>query len=205
MAVNTTAATPALRTGERQDLIGDDSSYEQTLPVPPRCLRGLGDVIQTANTPQLIAGVELRPYALWSDDRGYFVEAMRSGCGLVSDFPAKSTQVSATLSYPGTIKAFHYHRHQIDCWIPVLGMLQVALVDLRSDSPTYGRKNTLYVGVLRPWQILIPPGVGHGYKAIAPEPSMLIYVTNRFYNPNDEGRIPYDDANINYDWSMQFK
>jgi dTDP-4-dehydrorhamnose 3,5-epimerase len=81
----------------------------------------------------------------------------------------------------------------------------VALVDLRPDSPTFGRRNTLYVGVLRPWQIVIPPGVGHGYKALGAEPSMLIYVTSRFYDSSDEGRVAYDDARLNYDWTVQHK
>ena len=45
-------------------------------------------------------------------------------------------------------------------------MFQVALVDLRLGSPTFGERNTMYVGALRPWQVLIPPGVGHGYKII---------------------------------------
>jgi len=46
-------------------------------------------------------------------------------------FPAESTQVSAALSYPGTIKAFHYHLDQTDLWVPASGMFQVTLVDLR--------------------------------------------------------------------------
>ena len=49
---------------------------------------------------------------------------------------------------------------------PRTGMFQVALVDLRAGSPHLRARNTLYVGALRPWQILIPPGVGHGYKVI---------------------------------------
>ena len=69
-------------------------------------------------------------------------------------------------------------------------MFQVALVDLRKDSPTHGLRNTLYIGALRPWQLIIPPGVGHGYKVIGPNPAMLVYLTNRFYDPKDEGRIP---------------
>ena len=85
------------------------------------------------------------------------------------------------------------------------GMFQVALVDLRPDSPAFGRRNTFYVGALRPWQILIPPGVGHGYKVISQEPGMLVYVTDRVYNPADEGRIPYNDPGINYDWELQHK
>ena len=171
----------------------------------PACRRGIGDVITSPSSPALIEGVRVQPFPLWSDDRVYFLEAMRAGCGLVAEFPMSATQVSATLSYPGTIKAFHYHRQQTDCWIPSMGALQVALVDLRPGSPTFGARNTLYVGVLRPWQIAIPPGVGHGYKALGSEPSMLIYVTSQFYDASDEGRIAYDDPRINYDWTVQHK
>jgi dTDP-4-dehydrorhamnose 3,5-epimerase len=177
---------------------------DATLAVPG-CARGIGDVIQRPDADALIEGVVAVPYVVHSDDRGYFFEVMRSGTGLVADFPASSTQTSATLSYPGTIKAFHYHCCQSDCWVPAHGMLQVALVDLRVASPTFGRKNTLYVGLLRPWRILIPPGVAHGYKAIGAEPAMLVYVTDRFYNPYDEGRIAFDDRRLNYDWTVQHK
>jgi dTDP-4-dehydrorhamnose 3,5-epimerase len=171
----------------------------------PACQRGIGQVISAPNGAGLIDGVALNTFPLWSDDRGYFLEVMRAGNGPVADFPMASTQVSATLSYPGTIKAFHYHRHQTDCWVPAAGALQVALVDLRPESPTYGQRNTIYVGVLRPWQVIIPPGVGHGYKALGTDPSMLIYVTSRFYDASDEGRLAYDDPRINYDWTVQHK
>jgi len=192
-----------------------DVRPQQVLPTPagarvgplvvPDCSRGIGEVIQRPDSPALIDGVRADPYPLFSDDRGYFLEVLRTGGGLAADFPAETTQVSATLSYAGTIKAFHYHGHQSDCWVPVHGMLQVALLDLRLDSPTFGRRNTLYLGVFRPWQLLIPPGVAHGYKAIGPEPAMLVYVTSRFYDPYDEGRVAFDDSRINYDWAVQHK
>ena len=41
--------------------------------------------------------------------------------------------------------------------------------------------------------ILIPPGVAHGYKVVGPGEALLVYLTDRFYNPEDEGRIAYDD------------
>lgn len=171
----------------------------------PSCRPGIGDVILSPESPKLIDGVKIAPYPLWPDDRGYFLEIMRIGHGLAAHYDPATTQVSAALSYPGTIKAFHFHRHQTDFWVAAQGMFQVALVDLRPESPTFGTKNTIYAGALRPWQILIPPGVGHGYKVIGTEPSMLVYVTNRFYNPEDEGRIAYNDAGIAYDWELQHK
>jgi dTDP-4-dehydrorhamnose 3,5-epimerase len=171
----------------------------------PECLKGIGEMIGAVDSPHLIADVRVQPVAVWPDDRGYFLEVQRMGRGLAADFPAATTQISAAVNYPGTIKAFHYHLHQTDCWTPVGGLLQVALVDLRAGSATYGARNTLYTGALRPWQILIPPGVAHGYKVVGLEPALLVYLTDRFYNPADEGRIAYDDPQINYDWATQHK
>jgi len=171
----------------------------------PECEHGTGALIQKFDSADLIDGVGLKAFPLWPDDRGYFLEVTSFGEGLPAEFPAASTQVSAALSYPGTIKAFHYHRHQTDFWVPAQGMFQVVLADLRSESRTFGWRNTLYVGNLRPWQILIPPGVAHGYKVIGTSPAMLVYVTNRFYNPADEGRIAYNDPSIHYDWETQHK
>ncbi|MEI9811954.1 MAG: dTDP-4-dehydrorhamnose 3,5-epimerase family protein [Acidobacteriota bacterium] len=171
----------------------------------PQCDFGIGQVIRTAEGQGLIDGVKIRAFDVWPDDRGYFLEIARLGQGLPADFPPATTQVSTALSYPGTKKAFHFHRYQTDLWVPSMGMFQVALVDLRPDSSTFGQKNTMYTGALKPWQILIPPGVGHGYKVIGDQPGMLIYMTNRLYDPSDEGRIPYNDPSIGYDWETQHK
>ena len=171
----------------------------------PTSEKGIGRVILATDSPDLIPGVIAKPFPIWPDDRGYFLEVGRIGKGLIAGFSADSTQISAALSYPGSIKAFHFHKYQTDCWVPVQGMLQVALVDLRPDSPTFGLKNTLYLGTLRPWQLIIPPGVGHGYKVIGDSPAMLVYLTDRTYDPADEGRIAYNDPGIDYDWELQHK
>jgi dTDP-4-dehydrorhamnose 3,5-epimerase len=171
----------------------------------PTCEPGIGKVIRTADSPDLIDGVRIQPFDLWPDDRGYFLEVIRMRQGLAANFAPDTTQVSAAVSYPGTIKAFHFHQHQTDLWVPMSGTFQVTLVDLRPESRTFGVKNTLYVGALRPWQILIPPGVGHGYKVVGETSGVLVYVTNQIYNPRDEGRIAYNDPSIQYDWETQHK
>ena len=171
----------------------------------PECAKGLGSVILNPESADLIEGVRADPFPIHPDDRGYFLEVQRLGGGLTRNFPLESTQVSAAVSYPDTIKAFHFHLRQTDCWVPSSGMFQVALADLRTASPTFGRRNTFYVGRLRPWRILIPPGVAHGYKIIGGQEAMLVYLTDRFYDPRDEGRIAYNDRSINYDWEMQHK
>ena len=118
--------------------------------VLPECSKGIGSVILSPDSPKLIEGVRVHPISLWPDDRGYFLEVQRIGHGLAAHFPPATSQISAALNYPGTIKAFHFHHHQTDLWVPSQGMFQVALVDLRPDSRTYGWKNTLYTGTLKP-------------------------------------------------------
>lgn len=190
-------------------LYQSDASAEKTVRSAdldvPECERGIGSVITAVDSRHLLEGVLVEPIAVWPDDRGHFMEVLRVGRGLAGAYPPQSTQVSATLTNPGVVKAFHYHLNQYDCWTVVNGMLQVALVDLRKASPTYGKRNTMYVGDRRAWQVLIPPGVAHGYKVIGREAAMLVYVTSRFYDPADELRLPYDDQRLNYDWETQFK
>ena len=119
----------------------------------PSCEKGIGKLIHSPSSPDLIEGVKIQPYSLWPNDRGYFLEVLRIGKGLAADFPPESTQVSA------------------------------ALVVLRKVSPTQGLRYTMYVGALRPRQILIPPGAGNLYKVVGPDAGVLVSVTNRLYDP----------------------
>jgi dTDP-4-dehydrorhamnose 3,5-epimerase len=190
----------------RGNLKSVSTPVQETIQISiPKCELGIGKLIRGADSADLIDGVRVKPYDLWPDDRGYFLEVVRMKQGLSQDFAPETTQISAALSYPGTIKAFHFHKHQTDLWVPSAGMFQVALVDLRPESKTFGLKNTIYAGALKPLQILIPPGVGHGYKVIGEGAAILVYVTNRLYNPADEGRIAYNETSIQYDWETQHK
>ena len=173
-----------------------------------RNAKTLGKVISRAHSADLIDGVQIEPLAVYPDDRGFFTELARLGKGLASHMVpegARQIQVSLTLTYPGTIKAIHYHSEQTDLWAPISGMVQVFLYDLRVHSRTFGTINTIFAGRFQPWEVLIPPGVAHGYKALGIEPIQLVYFTDRHYNPADELRLPYDHPDIAYDWETQHK
>ncbi len=180
-----------------------------SLAILARAEKSLGAVIVSPESKDLIQGVRIEPLKVFADDRGFFTELARLGApGVAEDMvPTADSkiQISATLTYPGTIKAIHYHFEQTDLWAPVQGMFQVFLYDMRCSSPSFGRTNTFYVGQYRPWTILIPPGVGHGYKVLGTQPAVLVYLTNRYYNPKDEGRLSYDHPAIGYDWETQHK
>jgi dTDP-4-dehydrorhamnose 3,5-epimerase len=178
------------------------------MAIARRTAKTLGKIIAKPDSPDLIEGIRIEPLQIYPDDRGFFCELARLGTGLASKMvpdEQRKIQVSLTLTYPGTIKAIHYHSEQTDLWAPVSGMVQVFLYDLRRNSSTFGAINTIFAGRFQPWEILIPPGVAHGYKALGVDPIQLIYFTDRHYNPADELRLPYDHPDIAYDWEIQHK
>jgi len=201
MAAETTAA-------QVSEIVALGTRNGIEMAIARRNAKTLGKIIARPDSPDLIDGVRIEPLRVYPDDRGFFTELARLGKGLASNMVpdgVRSIQVSLTLTYPGTIKAIHYHSEQTDLWVPVSGMVQVFLYDLRRRSPTFGAINTIYAGRFQPWEILIPPGVGHGYKALGVDPIQLVYFTDRHYNPADELRLPYDHPDIAYDWETQHK
>jgi dTDP-4-dehydrorhamnose 3,5-epimerase len=190
------------------DVISLGSRNGIEFAIARRSEKTLGKIIGKTTSADLIEGVAIEPLQVYPDDRGFFTELARLGKGLASAMvpdQKRAIQISLTLTYPGTIKAIHYHSEQTDLWAPVSGMVQVFLYDLRRQSRTFGAINTIFAGRFQPWEILIPPGVAHGYKALGVEPIQLVYLTDRHYNPADELRLPYDHPDIAYDWETQYK
>ena len=143
---------------------------------------------------QPIDGVELKPLVTHADERGFFREIIRESDPFFDGFG----QWSHSLMHPGTAKAWHLHRRQTDWWYAI-GSLKVALYDTRDDSPTKGALMQFLLGDGNPGCVKIPPGVAHGCRAL--ETTHLLYVTSRTYDPDDELRLPHDDATIGYDWT----
>lgn len=150
-----------------------------------------------------IHDVVIKPLITHSDDRGYFREVLRDDDGLLDRFG----QTSFTKTYPGVVKAFHWHRKQDDIWYVALGMARVVLYDRREESPTYGVTQEIYAGEDNPMLILIPAGVAHGYQVVGDKPVYLFYHTTMSYNPADpdELRIPWDDPDIGFDWTIKHR
>ena len=149
----------------------------------------------------MIEGVKTKPLVTHCDDRGYFREIIRDDDNLLARFG----QMSASRSYPGVIKAFHWHRKQDDLWYVASGNVRVVLHDLREGSPTRGETQVLYAGDDNPLAVLIPPGVAHGYQVLGNTPALLVYATSEPYDPAapDEERLPFDDPRIGFDWSIK--
>ena len=144
-----------------------------------------------------IEGVVIKELVTHPDERGFFRELIRDTDPF---FTEGFAQLSHSLMHPGVSKAWHIHKTQVDWWYVPVGVLKVALYDTRPDSPTKGVLQELFMGDAHGYSILkIPPGVAHGCKAIG-STAHLLYVTSNIYNTEEEGRIPYDDPEIGYDW-----
>lgn len=145
-----------------------------------------------------IKDVVIKELTTYPDDRGYFREIFRTKDSALNEV----AQVSATMSYPGVIKAFHYHNKQDDVWYCAQGMIQAVLYDRREDSKTKGETQVVVMGDHKPLSLYIPKGVAHGYKVLGDEPALVLYSTNKAYDPDDELRIPHDDKEINFEWAV---
>jgi dTDP-4-dehydrorhamnose 3,5-epimerase len=151
----------------------------------------------------LIDGVTLKPLKVFCDDRGYLMEVLRADDPFYRGFG----QTTYTVTYPDTIKAFHWHRRQDDLWFVAAGMAQVVLHDLREDSRTRGQTNVHYLGDQNRQLLVIPRGIAHGYRVLGGEPVLLVYHTTEPYNPSDpdEERLPFDDPTIGFDWQTKMR
>lgn len=145
----------------------------------------------------MIEGVVIKKLTTHSDKRGFFREVIR-----INDdfFQEGFGQLSTSHILEGVVKAWHFHKKQVDWWYIAHGVLKVALYDMREDSPTFKQTMELLMGDNEPAQVLrIPMGVAHGYKCLK-GPADIFYITSKMYDGTDEGRIPEDDAQIGYDW-----
>ena len=149
----------------------------------------------------MIKDVQVKKLIKHVDDRGFFMEILRDDDNLLKRFG----QASMSMTYPGVIKAFHYHKKQDDLWFFPSGNAQVVLYDMREDSPTKGETNVFYMGENNPILLYIPIGVAHGYRVLGNTPATIVYFTTESYDPKcpDELRIAWDDPSIGFEWSTQ--
>lgn len=145
----------------------------------------------------MIDGIQTKDLVRHPDERGFFEELIRASDPI---FVEGFGQLSRSSMITGVVKAWHVHRTQVDWWYVTRGTVKVALYDARQGSSTYKKLVEFILGEEGQDIILkIPAGVAHGLKVMK-GPAELVYVTSGIYSKDEEGRIPYDDAAIGYDW-----
>jgi len=92
----------------------------------------------------------------------------------------------------GVVKCWHLHEIHTDQFTVTRGKLQVVCADIREDSPTYGHVNSFIIGTQCPALLLIPPGIMHGWKALAHPETIVVNLQTHPYDPADEFKFPWD-------------
>ena len=149
----------------------------------------------------MIHGVKTKMLRVIPDERGRLMEMLRSDDDLFIRFG----QVYMTTAYPGAVKAWHYHKKQVDHFVCVKGMMKVVLYDGRPESLTHKEINEFFIGEHNPLLLQIPPLVYHGFKCIGGEEAIVINCPTETYHYNDpdEYRLPAHGTEIPYDWSRK--
>ena len=146
--------------------------------------------------------LEIRPKR-FGDERGWFSEVYKrhelSDAGIDIDFMQDNESVSAT---PGTLRGLHYQLGPFaqDKLVRVLrGSILDVAVDIRRDSPTFGRHVVCTLTSDEGNQILVPAGFAHGFLTLEPDVHVAYKVSAK-YAPETERAILWNDPELGIDW-----
>jgi dTDP-4-dehydrorhamnose 3,5-epimerase len=154
-----------------------------------------------ADVRQRIAGVQVKTLRAIPDERGWLMEILRRDeTALLPSFG----QVYISATYPGVVKAWHYHKRQVDNFACVAGMVKLVLIDTREDSPTRDAINEFFIGVQNPMLVQVPRLVHHGWKCISTELSLVVNIPSEPYDRESPDEYRLDPhGTLAYDWTRK--
>ncbi|HXF35850.1 MAG TPA: dTDP-4-dehydrorhamnose 3,5-epimerase family protein [Actinomycetota bacterium] len=155
----------------------------------------MGEALQPSEVG--IQGVLLFRPPPHEDARGSLTEVFRRAW---VPGAADIVQVNLSRSRRRVLRGLHFHRTQSDYWVVLDGPAFVGLYDLREGSPTRGRKAELTLDPDRegPQGLYLPPGVAHGFYAIAEV--RLLYLVDAYFTGRDEFGLAWDDPGVGLAW-----
>jgi dTDP-4-dehydrorhamnose 3,5-epimerase len=155
-------------------------------------------------TETSIQGVIIVEPTVFGDERGYFMETYHQkefeeyglDVNFVQDNQSKSTR--------GVLRGLHfqYENPQGKLVRVIKGEVFDVAVDLRKNSPTYGKWEGVILSETNKLQFYVPKGFAHGFLVLSEE-AEFTYKCTEFYMPNDEGGILWNDPDIGIEWPIE--
>ena len=139
-----------------------------------------------------------------ADSRGYFFESYNEKVFQQNGVNIRFVQDNQSLSSYGVIRGLHYqlNPHAQTKLVRVLsGRILDVVVDIRKDSPTFGRHFDIELSAENKKQLLVPKGFAHGFSVLS-EKAEVSYKCDGFYNKESEAGIRFDDPSLNIDWQI---
>lgn len=139
------------------------------------------------------------------DERGYFFESysqrdfnenVAQGVRFVQDNESRSVR--------GVVRGLHFQRapySQAKLVRVVQGKVLDVAVDLRKDSPTYGRHVEVLLEADLHNELFIPKGFAHGFSVLS-DVAVFQYKCDEYYNPESEDGIAWNDPDIGVYWRL---
>ena len=139
---------------------------------------------------------------IFGDERGYFLESWNARDFAGAGINCSWVQDNESRSRKGVLRGLHFQLPpytQAKLVRVIEGAVLDVAVDLRKDSPTFGKYAAVELNSQNKHQLFIPRGFAHGF-AVLSERALFAYKCDNFYMPSHERGIAFDDPDIGITW-----
>lgn len=158
--------------------------------------------------PQSIPEVILIKPTVYCDIRGYFVETFRQDIvDYAVEYKINFCQDNESKSSKGVLRGLHFQMPpfaQSKLVRVISGEVLDVAVDIRVGSPSFGQHVAVILNDQNKHQLFIPKGFAHGYVVLS-ENAICAYKVDRYYAPDHQCGIAYDDPSLAIDWQLPSK
>ena len=148
-----------------------------------------------------IDGVIISPLNQIFDERGKVMHMMSVNSPSFKDFG----EIYFSSTHPGVIKAWHLHKEMTLNYAVIYGEIKFVLYDDRTDSPTKGNIQEIFVSPENYVLVTVPPLVWNGFKSIGAKSAIVANCATLPHNPNEIVRKFPNDPFIPYKWDIELK
>ncbi len=146
----------------------------------------------------------IKPFII-SDNRGYFFESYQHDKLAKAGISFIPVQENESKSSKGVIRGLHYQLEpysQAKLIRVVSGKIYDVSIDLRRNSPTFGKWFSIVLDSDAKYQLFIPRGFAHGFSVLS-ETAVFQYKCDNYYNPQAERGISVKDPYLGIDWKTE--
>ena len=147
----------------------------------------------------MIDGVVISPRRQIVDERGKVMHMLKKTDPEFNEFG----EIYFSFVFPGVVKAWHLHERMIINYSVPVGRIKLVLFDSRSDSPTKGELQEIYLGEDQHCLVTIPPLVWNGFKGLGTATSLVANCSSIPHDPLEISRLDPHESFIKYDWSLK--
>ncbi|MDR2928965.1 MAG: dTDP-4-dehydrorhamnose 3,5-epimerase [Cytophagaceae bacterium] len=151
-----------------------------------------------------IQGVYIVKPTVFNDNRGFFFEAYNQSKYTCKNIRSEFIQDNISCSQKGAIRGLHYQLNpysQAKLVQVIRGAVLDVVVDIRKNSPTYGKHFSIELTEENKLQLFVPRGMAHGFSVLANE-TLFFYKCDNIYNKASERGIKWNDPELGIDWKV---